>query len=47
MNKHKPREQKPKERERAEERDRMKSSDPFLQAVASAKETLEDRDTKI
>lgn len=45
MNKHKPREQKPKER--AEERDRMKSSDPFPQAIASAKETLEDRDTKI
>lgn len=27
--------------------DRIKSSDPFLRAVASAEETLEDRDAKI
>lgn len=27
--------------------DRKKSSNPFLQAVASAEETLEDRDKKI
>lgn len=34
-------------REGREGSDRIKSSDPFLQAVASAEETLEDRDTKI
>lgn len=34
-------------REGREGRDRITSSNPFLQAVASAEETLEDRDTKI
>lgn len=33
--------------ERAEGSDRIKSSDPFLQAAASAEETLEDRDAEI
>lgn len=33
--------------ERAEGSDRIKGSDPFLQAAASAKETLEDRDAVI
>lgn len=33
--------------ERAEGSDRIKSSNPFLQAAASAEETLEDRDAEI